>query len=236
MVRAASRAEKRTFTVEEMLRESSAYNVRKAPQWVAERLFKSKGKCSSAKVHADLKHKTFAHIRRELNKKLAASLAARKHEAAFAKACAVDSRPRADELEKMIKSFPGEVDWSAKPVKSGINTGLWRAWHARHCCKCSPTKVDDGCYFRTIDHFLRTGVSRLPIKWKAQEVSYHMGCSQNQCGRTPSNGTGIANGRRQRLAKCRVETVNGTHPRCGTTCNIVQKRVNRRLSLASGRC
>ena len=41
-------------------------------------------------------------------------------------------------------------------MKSGINWGLWRAWHARHCSKCSPTSVDGTCYFKLIDHFLRT--------------------------------------------------------------------------------
>ena len=42
-------------------------------------------------------------------------------------------------------------------MESGINFNLWRCLHARHCSKCSPTAVDDACYFRFVYHFLRAG-------------------------------------------------------------------------------
>ena len=69
-----------------MLHASAAYNVRRAPQDVTDRLVRSAGKCSGARVHVQLQGKTFAQVRRELNAKLAASLAMKRHEAAFAKA------------------------------------------------------------------------------------------------------------------------------------------------------
>ena len=70
-----------------------------------------------------------------------------------------NDRPRADELEKLVSQYPNlhKVDWDAEPVDSGINCDLWRAWHARHYSKCSPTQVHDDCYLKLIYHFLRTG-------------------------------------------------------------------------------
>ena len=59
----------------------------------------------------------------------------------------------------MIRCFPAldSVDWDAPPVASGLDTGLWRAWHARHYSSCSPLAIADSCYFKLVFHFLRTG-------------------------------------------------------------------------------
>ena len=50
-------------------------------------------------------------------------MALRKQEVAFAKACGVPKGPRVDDIEAMIGTFPGTVDWDAEPVRSGINLG-----------------------------------------------------------------------------------------------------------------
>ena len=46
---------------------------------------------------------------------------------AFDKDNAFEDRPRADELEEMVGTFPGlrDINWDAKTVKSGINFELW---------------------------------------------------------------------------------------------------------------
>ena len=136
------------------------YNVRRAPPEVAKRLRQEQGECSNLNASVELKNKTVPAIRKELRSKLAEALATGLKEKAFAKTCGYDDRPRADELERLVAAYPAwdQIDWDAEPVKSGINCDLWRAWHARHCKKCTPTKVDDGCYFKLIDHFLRTGL------------------------------------------------------------------------------
>ena len=92
-------------------------------------------------------------------KNLAKALQSHANKLAFQKEIEVDDRPRADDLERMVTSFPGldQIDWDAEPVESGINCELWKAWHARHCSACTPTTIHDDCYFKVIYHFLRTG-------------------------------------------------------------------------------
>ena len=115
--------------------------------------------CSDAELKFPLAGKSSRQIRRALRKALAKALASKERKVAFEKDIAFDDRPRADELEKMVASFPGldKIDWDAKPVKSGINCPLWKAYHARHCSKCTPVKIHDSCYFKVIYHFLKTG-------------------------------------------------------------------------------
>ena len=78
-------------------------------------------------------------------------------ETAFAKQYMWDDRPRADDIEGMVAAYPASIDWGAAPVSSGINVHLWKSWHARHCDSCTPTVIDDSCYFRVLHHFLDTG-------------------------------------------------------------------------------
>ena len=161
MVSGYERARKREFTVRQMLqRNKHVYNVRRAPPEVAEKLKEQSGQCSHVNASVELKNKTIPAIRRELRKKLAESLASKRKEKAFAKMCGCDDRPRADDLERLAAAYPAldQIDWDADPVESGINVDLWRAWHARHCDKCTPTQVHKDCYFRLIEHFLRTGL------------------------------------------------------------------------------
>ena len=99
--------------------------------------------------------------RRLLRRRLAASLSSGKDEAAFAKLCGVDDRPRADELERMYASFPNlrQIDWSAPDVRSGLDMPLWRKYHAMHCTHgCSAHVISRTCYFRFLEFFLRTGL------------------------------------------------------------------------------
>ena len=135
------------------------YNVRPPRKEVVQELMKDAGACSNVNASVRLKNMTTQAIRRELRKKLAASLAENRKERAFAKVSMFKDRPRADELERLAAEYPAlsQVDWDAKPVKSDINCALWLAYHARHCSKCTPTAVHKDCYFRLIYHFLRTG-------------------------------------------------------------------------------
>ena len=158
MVSDWGQARKREFTVRQMLKANKhVFNVRRASPEVAKRLKEEAGQCSNVTASFDLKKKTIPAIRKELRKRLAESLAAHKKEKAFSKVYGCDTRPRADELEKLVAAYPAwdQIDWDADPVESGLNCDLWRT---RHCKKCSPTHVHDACYFELIDHFLRTGL------------------------------------------------------------------------------
>ena len=160
MVAGVRKAAPRKFSIKQMLRKNKfVYNVRKAADDIVEKLMKQT-ECSNVDLDGfKLEGKTCSQIRRELRKSLAAALQAHADKVAFAKDVGTDDRPRADELEKMVASFPGldAIDWEADTVKSGINCELWKAWHARHCAACTPTTIHDGCYFKVIHHFLRTG-------------------------------------------------------------------------------
>ena len=106
---------------------------------------KESGQCSNVNASVKLQHKSIPAIRKELRKKLAESLASGRKEKAFEKVYGCDGRPRADELERLVAAYQAwdKIDWEAEPVESGINVDLWKAWHARHCDKCTPTKVHD---------------------------------------------------------------------------------------------
>ena len=135
------------------------YNIRRASRSVLRSLL-SNTDCSSARANFALAGRNSLQIRRAVNKQLAQELAQGTHGAAFAHLYATCDRPRADELEKMIATFPGydDVNWDAPAVTSGLDIGLWRAMHARHCTNhCSELAVDDNCYFKLVEHFLRTG-------------------------------------------------------------------------------
>ena len=174
MVSSWEQARKREFSVRQMLKANKhVYNVRKASPEVASKLKEQAGKCSNVNASVDLKKKSIPAIRKELRKKLAESLAANRKERAFAKMCGCHDRPRADELEKLVAAYPAmeKIDWDAEDVESGINCDLWRAWHSRHCDKCTPTRVHDDCYFKLIDHFLRTGLQ--PPEAEVEEHEPH---------------------------------------------------------------
>ena len=160
MVAGVREALPRKFSVKQMLRKNKfVYNVRKAADEIVERLMKQT-QCSNVDLDDfELKGKTCSQIRRKLRKSLAEALQSHADKVAFAKDLGTDDRPRADELERMVASFPGldRIDWNAETVKSGINHELWKAWHARHCSACTPTAIHDDCYFKFIYHFLRTG-------------------------------------------------------------------------------
>ena len=98
-------------------------------------------------------------VAKGLRKQLARALAAGSRGVAFAELYGVDDRPRADDLENMIRTFPGldRVDWSAEPVESGLNVDLWQSWLAKHCGECGELEVNDRCYFKLVHHFLKSG-------------------------------------------------------------------------------
>ena len=104
---------------------------------------------SSVQVRADMRHR------------LAKSLALGEKQKAFAKSCDLSSRPRADDLEAMMKAFPGldRINYDAESVASGINEEVWKFWHARHCLRClHSTPCTKIAIFKVLLHFLKTGI------------------------------------------------------------------------------
>ena len=105
MVDDASPATPRKFTLCDVLRSKRVHNVRKAPPGIVAALMRDTG-CVDAKVNMPLRGKTSAQVRRDLRRRLAESLAAKKHEAAFAKQFGPASHPRSDEIERLVTAFP----------------------------------------------------------------------------------------------------------------------------------
>ena len=141
-----------------LVRARGVYNIRRAPEAIVRTLL-SQVDCSSAFANFNLAGKNSIQIRNQLRSQLAHELAEGIHDKAFAKMCSMDSRPRADDIEGMVAAFPGldRVNWDAPDVQSGLDVGLWKSWHARHCTKCTEFEIDDACYFKLVHHFLRTG-------------------------------------------------------------------------------
>ena len=144
--------------LETLLKARGVYNVRKAPPAVLKSMM-SQARCRADAVQFTLHGRNSMQLRTELRKQLAQELAAGTHGLAFADLPENFDRPRADDLEGMIAAFPGfdRVNWDAESVKSDLDTGLWRAWHARHCNVCTELEINDECYFKLIYHFLDTG-------------------------------------------------------------------------------
>ena len=144
-------------SVEQMLRSRHVRGVTPAPAVMRERL--RVDSCCPVHANVPLVNKSSVSIRRELNKALSEALANGTVTQPFAKACGFDDKPRADDIEGMVKAFleMTEVDWDAESVASGLNIPLWRFLHAMHCKKCTKYRVDDSCYFRLVFHFLRSG-------------------------------------------------------------------------------
>ena len=158
MFEATKAAEKAPIPLGRLLKARGVYNVRKAPRAVLKSL-QSQVYCRSESVSFSLHGKNSMQIRTELRKQLAKELAEGTHGLAFAAQRGVNDKPRADDIERMVATFPGldKVDWSASSVPSGLDVGLWHAWHARHCDKCTELEIDKECYFRLVHHFLRSG-------------------------------------------------------------------------------
>ena len=142
----------------ELLKARGVYNARKASPAVCAAMAKHLT-CSPQTAIFNLIGENSIQIKRKINKQLARELAEGSHDRAFAAMCDVHDCPRADDIEAMVASFPAweSIDWEAPAVTSGLDVGLWQAWHARHCAKCSELAVHDSCYFKLVLHFLRTG-------------------------------------------------------------------------------
>lgn len=147
-----------TFRLESLLKTRGVYNARKASAPVLEAMLRDVD-CSPAFASFDLIGRNSAQVRRDLNRRLAKELADGTHGAAFANLCDYESCPRADDIEGMVSAYPAmeSVDWDEPAVPSGLDLGLWLAWHARHCKNCTALSVASECYFRLVYHFLRSG-------------------------------------------------------------------------------
>ena len=104
--------------------------------------------------------RSLSTLQRQLRASLARNLAHGDDQAAFAKACGVDARPRADDLERMYATFPypDQIDWSAPDVSFGLDMTIWRRYHSFHCSNgCTRFIVQPKCYFIYMEFFLHTG-------------------------------------------------------------------------------
>lgn len=158
MVDAARPAPAGSFKLPMLSATRGVYNARKAPASVLKAMLK-RVDCSPAYTTFNLIGKNSMQIRRDLNVQLARELAEGTHGAAFAKLVECDARPRADDIEAMVATYPAlaSVDWDEPAVASGLDVGLWQAWHARHCDVCTELDINDECYFKLVHHFLRAG-------------------------------------------------------------------------------
>ena len=158
MVSKWKKAKRRQFSASRLCRSRGVYNWRRASAHVTACML-TLVQCISVCAQVPLIGKSSVSIRAELRERLNASLASHRGERAFEKCCGLSSCPRVDDLEGMVRSFPGwhQVDWDAHPVDSGINSALWRQHHARHCKHCTQAKIHDDCYFKLLFHWLSCG-------------------------------------------------------------------------------
>ena len=151
-------AKTRSFPVSRLKKSRGVYNWRPAPSAVVEYMLATV-QCVNACAQVPLLGKSSLSIRAELRDHLHASLSAHKHEKAFNKCCGISLCPRVDDLEGLMSAFPArhQVEWDAPVARSGINVHVWCLNHAKHCARCSASKIDDDCYFKLLHHWLRCG-------------------------------------------------------------------------------
>ena len=147
------------ISLTKLLQRKFIHGVRNAPKdLVHQLLFDTQ--CKGARLDVPLVKTSLLHAQRRLRANLTAKLQAGDDEAAFARLCGVNTRPRADDLEAMYAAFPGwdDVDWDAQHVHSGLDLPFWRSCHVRHCKHgCTEKHLNILCYFRLLYHFLDTG-------------------------------------------------------------------------------
>ena len=148
-----------TVPVRSLLRRKCISHVRPATKAIADAM-QSHLRCEPLQFTGDFTSASLSQLQRQLRKALARNLIEGDDEAAFAKACGVDSRPRADDLEGMYENFPyvGDIDWTAPDVHFGLHMPTWRLYHSFHCRQgCTRYIVQPHCYFIYLEYFLRTG-------------------------------------------------------------------------------
>ena len=101
---------------------------------------------------------------RDLRKCLAHDLNNGHDRAAFSSHPPTPDIPRADELEKLMLSFPGlpDLDYDNPPpaIASDLDIPEWRRLHARHCSnttRCTSTTTADSCYAKPLIFMLERG-------------------------------------------------------------------------------
>ena len=148
-----------TTSLRALLRRKSISHVKPATIAISRAMKKHLG-CTPLAFTGTFDSTTLSALQRKLRAALARNLAQGDDKAAFAKACGIDDRPRADDLEGMYATFPypGSIDWSAPDVEFGLNIPMWRVYHQMHCRRnCTRHITDPQCYFSYLEFFLRTG-------------------------------------------------------------------------------
>ena len=117
-----------SFRLKSLPETRGVYNARKVSAAVLRSMLPTVN-CSPAFASFKLVGKNSIQIRKELNARLAKGLAEGTHDAAFAKLYEFDDRPRADDIEAMVASYPAwhSIDWDEPSVTSGLDIGLWQA-------------------------------------------------------------------------------------------------------------
>ena len=116
--------------------------------------------CNPLQFTGKLTSTSLSCLQKQLRSSLARNLTQGNDQAAFAKACGVDARPRADDLELMWVTFPypEQIDWAAPDIDFNLDMPTWRLHHSYHCTNCCTRFIiQPNCYFLYIEFFLRTG-------------------------------------------------------------------------------
>ena len=109
MISSWSIGKRRRFKVQDLKRSKGVYNWRKASAEVIQCMLKL-ATCTNVSAHVPLVGRSTISVQRELRSRLAESLAAGRHDKAFAKDCGHVEAPRVDELEKLVFTFPNKQD------------------------------------------------------------------------------------------------------------------------------
>ena len=155
MVKSVTRARRRKFKARRLKLSRGVRAWRSASPTVMTHLL-AFVQCMSVLADVKLCRRSSLHVRSELRSQLARALAAGDKQKAFAKQCGFSNKPLANDAAAMMRAYPNleYVNYTAALVSSGINSSLWKFWHARHCARCTSSSIHDDCYFKLLHHFL----------------------------------------------------------------------------------
>ena len=141
-------------------------NIQKAPDWINKRLHEVHDhECLHPKTRIHTAGNSAHHVNRQLRKVLSYDLQRNFDRTAFTSVPQENQIPRADDIEALLRSFPGidKIDYDNIPPPCPYNeldVELWHKMHATHCRatpKCTATTISDCCYFKPFHYMIRYG-------------------------------------------------------------------------------
>ena len=120
--------------------------------------------CLNSRVAFPTAGRSAHQANRDLRKALIFDLCNGTDRPAFVSSHPENDIPRADDLEKLMFSFPGlqEINYNSPPALpiSNMDVNLWQRLHATHCTHvpaCSQDHIRDDCYFKPLHFMLKYG-------------------------------------------------------------------------------